>query len=129
MTPGEIPQPRRNEAPAPLPAAPVLSVVRGSPSAEELAALVTTLIAVQSARAAADRQAAAPRRNRYCLVGQIPADASPAPAGPRRLAGQRGASSIGVIPMPLQARQRRAIRRAVTRLLRSREEPVSCVRS
>jgi Acyl-CoA carboxylase epsilon subunit len=86
----ETPAPHRNGAPSPTPAgqaaatgsrspvpsggppdgagaraAPALSVVRGSPTAEELAALVTALVAVQSARAAAALAAAAPMPHRY----------------------------------------------------------------
>jgi hypothetical protein len=70
------------ETPPDGPAAPVLSVVRGSPSAEELAALVTTLIAVQSARAAAARQAAAPRRDRSAWSSRTRLMRAPLRPGP-----------------------------------------------
>ena len=98
------PVPPRRPAPA---GAPVLTVVRGNPSAEEIAALVAVL-AARTAPARAGAAAARPRPEwsaRYRLLRE------PLARGPARLARQRPAGLAAASAAGCPADDRRPIRR------------------
>ncbi|HAP89124.1 MAG TPA: hypothetical protein DCR15_04845 [Arthrobacter bacterium] len=77
------------EEPVGGPTQPFLSVVKGQPSAEELAALTAVVLSLGTADAAAGREAHRPR------LGAPAATAARADAGTRRMEAEPGLGSWG----------------------------------